>query len=74
VFVLEVDNDDCVVPFSPELERYWAGYECRKAVRERIPEPLFFKEFSKAHNVQLNDTPTTSQGFLPSLFSCFACN
>ena len=73
-FVLGVDNDDCVVPFSPELERYWAGYERRKAVRERVPEPLFFKEFSKAHNVQLNDTPTTSQGFLPSLFSCFARN
>jgi len=74
MFVLGVDNNNCVVPFSPELEQYWVGYERRKAVQEHVPELLFFKDFSKAHNVQLNDTPTTSQGFLPSLFSCFARN
>jgi len=73
-FFLAIENSDCGVPFPPELERYWAGYERRKALRERLPEPLFFKEFSKAHDVQLNDTPATSQGFLTSLFSCFAHN
>ena len=69
-FLLAVMNEDCAVPYPTNLERFWAKHHIWKDEQQHQPKPLFFKEFSNAHGIQLDDSPA-SQGFISSIISCF---